>query len=47
MKKTSTIKVAWDTLQAVNKRAWEESQKRKSKVTQDQMIRILVEEEKK
>lgn len=42
MKKT-TIKISWDNLQSVNLIALKESRKKGEKVTQDQVIRILVE----
>ena len=41
MKKT-TIKISWDNLQSVNLIALKESRKKGEKVTQDQVIRILV-----
>jgi len=46
MKKT-TIKISWDNLQAINKIANEEATKRGVKVTQDQVVRILIEESRK
>lgn len=43
MKKT-TLKLQWDNLQAINKIALEESNKRQKKFTQDQVVRLLLEE---
>jgi hypothetical protein len=41
--KTTTIKIAWDTLQQINRLALDLSEKRNVKVTQDQVIRYLLE----
>jgi hypothetical protein len=41
--KTTTIKIAWDTLQQINRLALDLSEKRNVKVTQDQAIRYLLE----
>jgi len=41
MKKT-TIKISWDNLQAVNLIALKLAKEKKEKVTQDQVVRMLV-----
>lgn len=45
--KRTTIKISWDTLQAVNRLAIDLSSERKEKITQDQAIRYLLELNKK
>jgi hypothetical protein len=42
MKKT-TLKLQWDNLQAINKIALEQSTIQQKKVTQDMVIRMLIE----